>query len=318
MEKISDLKDLLAKIASEYKSATTQPFTKHPLANLIRNKSEKIISPLLDDENLIVKGSPGKGAWATVPLITIFNKHETGSAQEGVSVVYLFAEDMQKLYLTMMFGVMAPIKSSGRKKAFLKLKSRILDTRDSFKLADLMADDKVQIGKSRLGRAYEKAVIFYKEYNTTNLPAIEIIEDDLKKLISFYDSFIAESNLSTNWTDFKKAKTISEGKRLLKQHFVLEQNPGFLKEAKNSALKKYGEIRCEICGFSFFEHYGRRGRDFIETHYKKPITKNQSQDKIQLKDIAMVCSNCHRIIHLKYPVLSWEETKSIYHEPLFK
>lgn len=316
MEKINKLKDLLAKIVSDYKSAITQSFTKHPLASLIRDQSKQIISPLLDNENLVVKGSPGKGAWAKVPLITIYNKHETDSAQEGVSVVYLFSEDMQKLYLTMMLGVMSPIKSSGRKKAFLKLKSKVLETRDSFQLSELVADDRIYIGKSRLGRAYEKAVIFYKEYNTLNLPTNEIIENDLKKLVGFYDNYITESNLSTYWTDFSKTRKTSEAKRILKQHFVSEQNPALLKEAKKLAMKKSGEIRCEICGFSFFEHYGKKGKDFIEAHSKKPLSK--TMEKIQLKDIALVCCNCHRMIHLKYPGLDWEEIKSMYHEPMFK
>lgn len=316
MEKINNLKDLLTIIVTDYTPAKTQPFIRHPIANIIRNRSRQIVSPLLDDENFIVKGSPGKGSWATVPLIAIFNKHETSSAQEGISVVYLFSEDMQKIYLTMMLGVMNPIKIAGRKKAFLKLKSRILDTRDSFKLSELLADDKIQIGKSRLGRAYEQAVIFYKEYYTANLPDNAVLENDLKKLIAFYNTYITESNLSTYWTDFSKTQKISDAKRILKVHFVSEQNPTLLKQAKNLALKKYGEIRCEICGFSFFEHYGKKGKDFIEAHNKKPITK--SQDKPQLKDITLVCSNCHRIIHLKYPGLLWEEIKSLYHEPLFK
>jgi len=318
MEKITNLKELLEKIASDYKAAASQPFAKHPLANLIRDKSIEIIAPSLDDEDLKVKGSPGKGAWATVPWIAIYNKHETGSAKEGIFIFYLFSEDLQRLYLTLAFGVMNPIRSSGRKKAFLKMKYLILDARGNFKLSELRADDNIKIGKSRFGRAYEKAVIFYKEYNTANLPGNEVLEGDLKKLISFYEIYIAESNLGTNWTDFSKAKPTSEGKHLLRQHFVREQNPSLIKEAKNSALKKYGELRCEVCGFSFFEHYGNRARDFIETHYKKPITKTQAQEKIQIKDIALVCSNCHRMIHLKYPGLSWEEIRSLYHEPLFK
>jgi hypothetical protein len=316
MEKINTLKELLTKIAVDYKSATTQPFTKHPIANIIRDQSRQIISPLLDDDNLVVKGSPGKGSWASVPLIAIFNKHETSSAQEGISVVYLFSEDMQKIYLTMMLGVMNPIKRTGRKKAFLKLKSRILDTRDSFKLSELLADDKVHIGKSRLGKAYEKAVIFYKEYYTASLPNNDILVNDLKKLIAFYDIYITESNLSTFWTDFSKVKKISEAKRILKQHLVSEQNPTLLRQAKNAVLKKTGEIRCEICGFSFFEHYGKKGKDFIEAHNKKPV--NKTQEKPQLKDITLVCANCHRMIHLHYPGLLWEEIKSLYHEPLFK
>lgn len=316
MEKINNLKDLLVKIATDYKSAITQPFIKHPIANIIRRQSKQIILSLLDNENLVVKGSPGKGSWASVPLIAIFNKHETGSAQEGISVVYLFSENMQKIYLTMMLGVINPIRHAGRKKAFLKLKSRILDTRDSFKLSELLADDKVLIGKSRLGRAYEKAIIFYKEYYAASLPNNDVLENDLKKLITFYDTYITESNLSTYWTDFSKVKKIADAKQILKQHFVSEQNPALIKQARIAALKKFGEIRCEICGFSFFEHYGKKAKDFIEVHNKKPVSK--AQDKPQLKDIALVCSNCHRIIHLYYPGLSWEEIKSIYHEPLFK
>lgn len=316
MEKITTLQELLCKITQEYPTALKQPFTKHPLARLIREQSVKIISPLLDDENLMVKASAGKGSWARVPWIAIFNKHETDSAQEGVSVVYLFSEDMQKIYLTMMLGVLNPIKSAGRKKALLKLKSKILDTRESFQLSDLMADDRVQIGKSRLGRAYEKAVIFYKEYASQNLPSNDTLVADLKKIINYYNHYITEANLATYWTNFAKVRKISQAKRLLKEHFVLEQNPSLLKEAKKQALKKYGEIRCSVCGFSFFEHYGKVALDFIEAHLCKPI--NRPIEKVQLKDLALVCSNCHRMIHLRYPPLSWEEIKSIYHEPLFK
>ena len=39
--------------------------------------------------------------------------------------------------------------------------------------------------------------------------------------------------------------------------------------------------------------------------------KGQTSRKIKEKDIAMLCANCHRMIHKKNPPLSLEELKKI-------
>jgi predicted HNH restriction endonuclease len=65
-----------------------------------------------------------------------------------------------------------------------------------------------------------------------------------------------------------------------------------------------GAVFCEACNFSFSGFYGTHGEGFIEVHHKKPIhemdisgTAQMLQDA--LKDVSLVCSNCHRMIHKK-------------------
>ena len=83
-----------------------------------------------------------------------------------------------------------------------------------------------------------------------------------------------------------------------------------------AAKKKFkqehgGRLFCEICGFDFFSIYGSIGEDYIEVHHKKPISKMKEGEKTNLKDVAVVCANCHRMIHRKKPWLTIEQIKKM-------
>jgi 5-methylcytosine-specific restriction protein A len=68
-------------------------------------------------------------------------------------------------------------------------------------------------------------------------------------------------------------------------------------------------LNCEVCGFSFLDAYGELGEGFIEAHHKNPMSLQEGEIKTTLDDIALVCSNCHRMLHKGNPVLSVEELK---------
>lgn len=68
-------------------------------------------------------------------------------------------------------------------------------------------------------------------------------------------------------------------------------------------------LKCEVCGFSFFEFYGEHGRNFIEAHHKKPISKLTPGSRTHINDIALVCANCHRMLHRGEHSLTLEELK---------
>lgn len=70
---------------------------------------------------------------------------------------------------------------------------------------------------------------------------------------------------------------------------------------------------CFACGFDFQKKYGDYGKDFIEVHHKKPICELGGNTKIDPQtDMAVLCANCHRIIHRKRErVLSVDELKEI-------
>lgn len=72
-----------------------------------------------------------------------------------------------------------------------------------------------------------------------------------------------------------------------------------VKKMKAERAKIEGGYKCEVCGFSFSEHYGNLGQDFIELHHL-PMYKNMkhnSKRNLTEKDFAILCSNCHRMIH---------------------
>lgn len=73
-------------------------------------------------------------------------------------------------------------------------------------------------------------------------------------------------------------------------------------------------ISCSVCGFNFQEHYGSRGRGYIEVHHKKPLhTYDEAAPVNPATDLITVCSNCHRMIHREFDnLLTVEELKEIW------
>lgn len=68
--------------------------------------------------------------------------------------------------------------------------------------------------------------------------------------------------------------------------------------------KHKGKVFCTVCGFNFHDTYGIQGKDFIEAHHTEPIHEKDMRGEAALvrevlPKIALVCSNCHRMIHRK-------------------
>ncbi|UQZ54168.1 restriction endonuclease [Bacillus subtilis] len=98
-----------------------------------------------------------------------------------------------------------------------------------------------------------------------------------------------------------------EGKKKLKQHIVRERNPQVIKLAKERFKQAHGRLFCEVCNFDFYETYGELGEDFIEGHHTIPVSELGEGQKTRVEDIALVCSNCHKMLHRRRPWLKKEE-----------
>lgn len=69
------------------------------------------------------------------------------------------------------------------------------------------------------------------------------------------------------------------------------------KKLRAKAIQLRGR-NCEACGFNFEQMYGTRGADYIEVHHTKPISSFTGKQMVDpMTDMAVVCSNCHRMIH---------------------
>lgn len=104
-----------------------------------------------------------------------------------------------------------------------------------------------------------------------------------------------------------------EGKEIMRQHIMRERNKTLVKKAKDIFKQNHnGKLYCEVCGFDFSEVYGDIGNDFIEAHHVMPISQIKQNKATEVKDLIMLCSNCHSMIHRGNPYLTKEQLISIY------
>lgn len=107
--------------------------------------------------------------------------------------------------------------------------------------------------------------------------------------------------------DVDQSKSIEEGNPRLVAHLRRERNTAIVKAKKAAVLKATGKLCCEVCGFDFKEFYGELGEGFCEVHHLQPLSKADGKINTELNDLAVICSNCHRIIHRSDPMPSIEK-----------
>ena len=101
-----------------------------------------------------------------------------------------------------------------------------------------------------------------------------------------------------------------EGKEKFENHRYFERDGKIARNAKAQRLAKTGKLECEVCQFNFAAHFGEIGRGFIEAHHKTPISQLGGIKKTKIEDLALVCSNCHRMLHRGDPLLTVEQLKA--------
>ena len=191
------------------------------------------------------------------------------------------------------------------------------------------------VATSKFGKRYgAQAKPFF--YNHGFLNVLKIENEDFKnsvieKFLSWSES-VDYINIDQKFaTDQKRLKRFELlvhfdeiPKHFFKSNDLLEENfdefvEGFRKEIikENSyrdhklikAAKEYFAPTCVICDFNFEKTYGLHGKGFIEMHHLIPISEGKRVSSI--KDLAPVCSNCHRMLHKGNVTLEIEDIKKM-------
>lgn len=102
-----------------------------------------------------------------------------------------------------------------------------------------------------------------------------------------------------------------EGKIVERTHKVRERNSKVVKIAKANFIKKHGKLFCQVCSFDFHEKYGNIGVGFIEGHHTIAVSEMTPNYKTKPEEIAMLCSNCHKMVHKKRPWLIMEKLSEL-------
>jgi 5-methylcytosine-specific restriction enzyme A len=94
-----------------------------------------------------------------------------------------------------------------------------------------------------------------------------------------------------------------EGRLLTRLHRVRERDRQLVGCKKAGVLARDGLLACEVCGFDFAATYGTLGERFIEAHHIMPLA-HAGATTTKLADLALVCSNCHRMLDRARPWIS--------------
>lgn len=124
-------------------------------------------------------------------------------------------------------------------------------------------------------------------------------------------SAIRDVMAATDQTDDGASEDIEapEGRLLALYHRTRERSRELVHEKKAHAVRTKRALACEVCDFDFAARYGQRGIGFIECHHKLPLSSISRGATTKLADLALVCSNCHSMLHRGRPWPSVEELR---------
>lgn len=166
----------------------------------------------------------------------------------------------------------------------------------SLKLSNFLAIDDSHDGKGMSSYSKLDAEIFYEFIKDKEL--LSQLAKTIKTTVNNSTLKLALSHIENNEED----EGVKEGQVLYKLHKLRERNKKIVSKKKAESLKKLGKLECEICSFDFHVKYGELGYGFIECHHKVPLHALASITETKLDDLALVCSNCHRMLHSKNSV----------------
>ena len=138
---------------------------------------------------------------------------------------------------------------------------------------------------------------------------LKSIADQIKSTISNREINVKLYQIPDEEDD--EIHSVKEGRVIYKLHKLRERNNKLNQKKKDLYLEKYGKLDCEVCGFDFYETYGELGKGFIEAHHRIPLSEIDGETITKLKDLALVCANCHRMLHKEINILSINELKEI-------
>ncbi|EEM00732.1 5-methylcytosine-specific restriction enzyme [Bacillus mycoides DSM 2048] len=225
----SNLREKFLTVMNEYLQARTERFASHKMGSVVRNEMTTEITrlPFIDHNQYVVTGSIGQGNWAAVPWLAIMNKDITTSTQRGYYIVYLFSEDMERLYLTLAQGV-----TETSKEEMQKIKEEI---REQIHMSQkVKKDDEIFLGTSSKAKGYANSTAAYIAYAANKMPSEKELVEDLEEMLRYYEGFIAYKEKGIKYEVIYGRKEVHLDQQSIIDHVSSYiQSKGFFYEKKD-------------------------------------------------------------------------------------
>lgn len=179
----------------------------------------------------------------------------------------------------------------------------------TLKLSNFKALDPNYKGKGM--NAYSKLDKEIFEEFSSNLDLLHKIANEIRQVMN--NPMLLNEVSKVENDEISEIDSIKEGQVLYKLHKVRERDKRITIAKKKQVLKEHGQLKCEACGFDFEKTYGELGKGYIECHHLVPLSNFQGRKDTKLDDLALLCSNCHRMIHRDLETRTIKEFKSKWH-----
>jgi 5-methylcytosine-specific restriction protein A len=177
------------------------------------------------------------------------------------------------------------------------------------KLANFRAVDPLHtsLGKRGLSRGGQGADAVWNEFSKR--------PDELKLIAAAIRAAAGGIDESSMHADEPGYAEAVEGRLLTRQHRARERNQEIVRRKRAAVLRETGRLACEACEFDFEAIYGAHGSGFIEVHHIRPLHTLTPGSRTNLNDLAVVCANCHRMIHARAQWLRMPELVALLSAP---
>ena len=297
------LRESLGRILDRYLSAATEPFKDHELARFLRHDFPRALSDLVQDKRRYrVAGSAGQSTWADSPWVAVLDILITSSPQRGFYVAYVFPGDMRGVYLSLQQGITDLRLGSGDRQAKERLNAEAAKCRSQLgSLPPRLRLTTINLATqspSRRSAFYEAGNVCAIYYDARSIPSEDVLVSDYHLLLSLYERLVEQKNreeasVQVGYEGLPLKKLLDDVTNM-KMHQRYERNPQLARK-----VKRILGYTCQACGFRFGDFYGPLGADYIEAHHLVPRSELRGQI-VSLdpgSDFAVLCSNCHSMIH---------------------
>ena len=239
-----------------------------------------------------------------MPWISVFDPAITTSATRGYYVVYLFHAEKPLVHLSLNQGTTAVREEFASKtRAVLADRAELMRKRVS-DFAQPLPVTTIELGSdARLPGDYVAGHALGATYALEALPDELTLRTDLQTIVRAYRALNYRGGVEgdvetqsdvTEEFNIAPQATIVETRKYV-YHRKIERNRTAAKNAK-----KFHGTTCQACELNFGKRYGDIGEGFIEAHHLKPIGTLEEGVPIKYDvaaDFAVLCANCHRMIH---------------------
>lgn len=249
--------------------------------------------------------------------LAVFDRTITETAQRGFYVVYLVAPDGSRTFLSLNQGTTEILDRVGGRRY-----REVLEDTAERDVGLLAQEDTAGLltgavdldGTTALTRGYEAGNILAVEYRRDKVPEEEALEADLTRLLVLYQALVeARDQVQADEGNSEDPSGVArrgiEAKRY-RWHRRAERSPSLAREAK----RLHG-AQCQVkaCGKRLGDRYGEVGEGYIEAHHLTPFAglEGRPTELDPATDFAVVCPDCHRMIHRRKEPYSLDEVSTM-------